>query len=170
VQQPGFVCPCHHGIVRPRVGLHIWTQIANKQTRTAIVGIGTGYGLGDWMIGVRFLMGRRIFLSTTASRPALEPTQPPIQWVQGVFLWGLNARVVKLTTHIHLVPRSKNAWSYTSTPPIRLHELLLSEVQGQLYLLLDAESRQRVVLLTVKSSLLWNVTQGFEIGGLLWTR
>jgi hypothetical protein len=30
---------------------------------------------------------------------------------------------VKLTTHLHLVPRSKNAWSYTSTPPIRLHEI-----------------------------------------------
>jgi hypothetical protein len=24
---------------------------------------------------------------------------------------------VKLTTHLHLVPRSKNKWSYTSTPP-----------------------------------------------------
>jgi hypothetical protein len=24
---------------------------------------------------------------------------------------------VKVTTHLHLVPRSKNAWSYTSTPP-----------------------------------------------------
>jgi len=23
---------------------------------------------------------------------------------------------VKLTTHLHLVPRRKNAWSYTSTP------------------------------------------------------
>jgi hypothetical protein len=23
---------------------------------------------------------------------------------------------VKLTTHLHLVPRSKNEWSYTSTP------------------------------------------------------
>jgi len=23
---------------------------------------------------------------------------------------------VKLTTHLHLVPRSKNAWSYTSNP------------------------------------------------------
>jgi hypothetical protein len=26
---------------------------------------------------------------------------------------------VKLTTHLHLVSRSKNAWSYTSTPPWR---------------------------------------------------
>jgi hypothetical protein len=42
---------------------------------------------------------------------------------------------VKLTTHLHLVPRSKNAWSHTSTPPIRLHGAVLSETQGQLYLL-----------------------------------
>jgi hypothetical protein len=36
---------------------------------------------------------------------------------------------MKLTTHLHLVPRSKNAWSYTSTPPIRLHGVVLSEAQ-----------------------------------------
>jgi len=28
---------------------------------------------------------------------------------------------MKLTTHLHLVPRSKNAWSYTYTPLVRLH-------------------------------------------------
>jgi hypothetical protein len=33
---------------------------------------------------------------------------------------------VKLTTHLHLVPRSRNAWSYTSIPPIRLHGVVLS--------------------------------------------
>jgi len=33
---------------------------------------------------------------------------------------------VKLTTHIHLVPRTKNAWSYTSTPPIHLNGVVLS--------------------------------------------
>jgi hypothetical protein len=33
---------------------------------------------------------------------------------------GKAAGGVKLTTHPHLLPRSKNAWSYTSTPPIRL--------------------------------------------------
>jgi hypothetical protein len=27
---------------------------------------------------------------------------------------------MKLTPHLHLVPRSKNEWSCTSTPPIRL--------------------------------------------------
>jgi hypothetical protein len=34
-------------------------------------------------------------------------------------------RNVKLTTHLHLVPRSKNEWSYTFTPPIRLHDVVL---------------------------------------------
>jgi hypothetical protein len=33
---------------------------------------------------------------------------------------------VKLTTHLHLVPRSKNEWSYTSTAPIRHHVVVLS--------------------------------------------
>jgi hypothetical protein len=33
---------------------------------------------------------------------------------------------VKLTTHLHIVPRSKNAWSYTATPPISLHGVVLS--------------------------------------------
>jgi hypothetical protein len=33
---------------------------------------------------------------------------------------------VKLTTHLHLVPRSKGEWSYTSTPPIRPRGVMLS--------------------------------------------
>jgi hypothetical protein len=33
-----------------------------------------------------------------------------------VFPWGKSGRSVKLTTHLHLVQRSKNVWSYTSTP------------------------------------------------------
>jgi hypothetical protein len=37
---------------------------------------------------------------------------------------------VKLTTHLHLVPRSKNDWSYTSTLPIRLHGVLLNPNTG----------------------------------------
>jgi hypothetical protein len=32
---------------------------------------------------------------------------------------------VKLTIHLHLVPRSKNEWSYTFTPPICFHGVLL---------------------------------------------
>jgi len=42
------------------------------------------------------------FLFATASRPALGPTQPLIQWVPGAV-----SRGVKLTTHLHLEPRLK---------------------------------------------------------------
>jgi hypothetical protein len=35
-------------------------------------------------------------------------------------------QVSTMTHHLHLVPRSKNAWSYISTPPIRLHGVVLS--------------------------------------------
>jgi hypothetical protein len=34
---------------------------------------------------------------------------------------------MKLTAHLPLVPKLKNAWSYTSTPPTRLHGVVLSQ-------------------------------------------
>jgi hypothetical protein len=47
---------------------------------------------------------------------------------------------VKLTTHLHLVPRSKNALSYTFPPPVRLHGVVLSlKTQEQIYLSLYHE-------------------------------
>jgi hypothetical protein len=49
-------------------------------------------------------------------------TQPPVQWVPGVLSPGLErGRCVTLTTHPHLVPRSRMSRSYTSSPPKRLH-------------------------------------------------
>jgi hypothetical protein len=45
-----------------------------------------GYGLDDRWFESREGLG--IFLFTTASRPALEPTQPPIQWVSGALSLG----------------------------------------------------------------------------------
>jgi hypothetical protein len=34
----------------------------------------------SWTAEFQFLVGESIYLSSTASRPALRPTQPPIQW------------------------------------------------------------------------------------------
>jgi hypothetical protein len=65
---------------------------------------------------------QRIFPLASVSRPALGPTQPPVQWVPGVLSPGLKrGRGVMLTTHPHLVPRSWMSRSYTSSPPKRLH-------------------------------------------------
>jgi len=37
---------------------------------------------------------------------------------------------VKLTIHLHLVPRSKNEWSYTSNPPVRFYRVVFSYSTG----------------------------------------
>jgi hypothetical protein len=79
------------------------------------------------VLGFNSRQGLGIFLFATASRMSIVPTQPPIQWVAGAFSLGQSDGGVKLTTHLHLVPRSKNEWRYTSTPPIRLHGVVLSK-------------------------------------------
>jgi len=66
----------------------------------------TGAGISQWYSsglddrGFVYQQGLGNFLFTSASRPALRPTQPPIQCVPG-------GRAVKLITHLHLAPRSR---------------------------------------------------------------
>jgi hypothetical protein len=56
------------------------------------------------------------------SRPALGPTQLPVQWVPGVLSPKLKSgRGVTLTTHPHIVPKWRMCRSYISSPPKRLH-------------------------------------------------
>jgi hypothetical protein len=104
-------------------------------SRDSSVGIALGYG---WTIGVLSFDSRRglgIFLFITASRTTLEPAQPLIQRVPGALSLGVK-RSGREADYSHLVPRSKNAWSYTSTPPKRLHGVVLNKIkaEGQLYL------------------------------------
>jgi hypothetical protein len=57
------------------------------------VSIATRYGLNGPRIEFRCGTRYSIF-----SRPALGPTQPPVQWVPGIS-WGKSGRDVALTTH-----------------------------------------------------------------------
>jgi hypothetical protein len=73
-----------------------------------------------WQWTLRFC-----FLFTTMSRLAPGPTCSPVQWVLGLFPGGKTAGVWSWPP----TPSSakvKNAWSYTSTPPIWLHCVVLS--------------------------------------------
>jgi hypothetical protein len=83
-------------------------------SRNSSVGIATGCGLDDRGVGVRVPVGSRVF--SMSSRPALGSTQPPVQWVPGLFPRGLSGRGVKLTTHLQLVPRSRKCGFINSLP------------------------------------------------------
>jgi hypothetical protein len=83
-----------------------------------------GYGLDDRRFESR--QGLGIFLFTTVSRPALGPTQPPIQLVPGTLSVGVNRPGREADHSPTSIVEVKNAWTYTSTPPTVLHGLVLS--------------------------------------------
>jgi hypothetical protein len=81
-------------------------QILPYKVVYSTVDIATAYGRDDLGIEVRFPASGNICLVSAESRPALGPTQPSIQLVPGAFFpGGKSGRDVKLTTHLHLVPR-----------------------------------------------------------------
>jgi len=88
-------------------------------------------------LALGFRQGQGFLLSATAWRPALGLTQSPIRWVPGAL-----SPLVNWLGHEadHTSPFSteiKNAWSYTSTLQIRLHDVefsLENKAQGQIYL------------------------------------
>jgi hypothetical protein len=77
--------------------------------------LATGWTTGRSRIDPR--QGQRIFPLASMSRPALGPTQPPVQWVPGVLSPGVKrGRGVTLTTHPYLVPVTWMSRSYTFSP------------------------------------------------------
>jgi len=62
-----------------------------------------------------------ISLFATTSRPALGPIHPAHQWVPKAFTPGSE------TDHsLPSLAEVKNAWSYTSTPAVRLHDVVFN--------------------------------------------
>jgi len=73
-----------------------------KRGPGSMVGIGTGYRLDG--SGIESRWGRDF---PHLSRPALGPTQPPVQWVPGFSPGVKCGRGVTLTPHPLLVPWSR---------------------------------------------------------------
>jgi hypothetical protein len=96
-----------HCMSKMKADIKLCTSLFNV-VKIGVLGFDSQWGLG-------------IFLFTTVSRMALGSTQPPMLWVLGVKWPGCETD--------HSPPSSakvKNAWSYTSTPPICLHGVVLS--------------------------------------------
>jgi len=85
-------------------------------------------------LGVRVPARIGNFLFTTASTPALGPTQPPIPLVPGVLSLGAKRSGRKSDHSPHLVAEV-NARSYTSTPQYTSMAWCSVEAGGELYLL-----------------------------------
>jgi hypothetical protein len=105
VQHATWVPPQHALLpLKAKDHFHLWSLGFIKITfRTSAVcgpgssvGIATGYGLDG--PGIEFRWGQDF---SHTSRPALGPTQPPVQWVPGIS-WG----------------KSAGAWCWPPTPPI----------------------------------------------------
>jgi hypothetical protein len=94
-----------------------------------------GYRLDDW--GFVSWQGHGIFL-ITMSRWALGPTHPPIQWIPGALSLGVKWPGCEADHSPPSSSKVKNVWSYTSTPAVHLHGMVLSyeKAQGQFYLYL----------------------------------
>jgi hypothetical protein len=89
-------------------------RITRLEEAGYLSGMVLGYGLDDRVFESRREVG--IFLLTPASRPALEPTEPPIQWSPEALSLGVKRPDREAD---HSPPSSaevKNAWSYASTP------------------------------------------------------
>jgi hypothetical protein len=95
--------------------LNLFLYFLRPVSRDNSVGIATGYGLDYRGVGVRVPVWSRVF--STLLGPAVEPTQPPIQWVPGLPSPGVK-RAGREADHSHpTIPEVKKMWIYTSTPP-----------------------------------------------------
>jgi hypothetical protein len=70
--------------------LHIH-HVANQDSWDSVVGVATDYGLNNPGIESQWGGGGQDFLHP--SRPDLEPTEPHVQWVLGLFVEGKAAWV-----------------------------------------------------------------------------
>jgi hypothetical protein len=113
----GLICAClNHTLIT-----QIFTDDGCMLCRCSIVGIATGYGLGDWRFGVRVSIVLNVLFSTS-SKPALGSTQPPTQWVPRMKRPGLEGNHSSPSSAV--VKKSWTTYPPTHTPSWHSAQLL----------------------------------------------
>jgi hypothetical protein len=93
----------------------------------------TGWTIG--VLGFDYRRGLKIFLFTTATRTALGPTQPPIQWVTGALSLGVK-RPGREADHSISCRGQRMSGAIPRLPQYVFMAWCSVKAQGQLYLLL----------------------------------
>jgi hypothetical protein len=93
------------------------------------------YGSFGWMIGGSSpTKGWEFFSSPPRPDRLCGPTSLLFNVYQGLFPWGQSGRGVELTTHLHLVPRSRIRRTIPPFPQYAFMAWCSLKAQGQLYL------------------------------------
>jgi hypothetical protein len=97
-------------------GKSLWYSL-KRRSRGSSVSIVSGYGLDNRAIGVRSPAGAKVFSSNLYVQTGSEahPASCRVD-TGGPFPGAKRGRGVTLTTHPHLMPRSRMSRSYTSSP------------------------------------------------------
>jgi hypothetical protein len=93
-----YIHNCEVIILKPFSWIH--TYFVNRSRRSSV-----GYGLDNQ--GFKSRQGLGIFLFTTASRPALESSQPSVQWLRGALSLGGKAAGREADHSHNLMSRSR---------------------------------------------------------------
>jgi hypothetical protein len=92
------------------------------RSRSSSISIVSDYGLDDRAIGVRSSAGANHFSSNPCVQTGSDAHPVSCTMGTGVpFPGAKRGRGMTLTTHPHLVPRSRMSSSYASSPPKRHH-------------------------------------------------
>jgi hypothetical protein len=97
-------------------------QFSLPWSRSSSVSIVSDYWLDDRAIGIRSPVGEKDFSCSLCVQTSSEANPASCTMATGGPSPGAKrCRFVKLTTHPHLVPRSRMSRSYASSPPKRHH-------------------------------------------------
>jgi hypothetical protein len=127
---------CTELLYSPPLSLHVafvfvyttlaHTNVSHLQTSVLCVSFSSSYTLP---VSVSVSYETNVspsYIHSTCQQLALGPTQPPVQWLPEALSLGVKRLGCDADHSPPPNAKVKNSWSYTSTPPIRLHGVVLS--------------------------------------------